>query len=99
MKINVVLKGQKTVKVFKQDQKIKRGSSFGKTGRNAIVQDSNTSFNQVCLTFDKIPLRWKIENKEICNTIQESSGAPTTITTTTTTTTTSGGAQSEISDF
>ena len=100
MNINVVLKGQKTVNVFKKDQRVKRGSSFGRVGSNAIVQDSSTVFNQVCLKFDKIPLRWKIENKEICNTIQESSGAPTTIATTTIATTTAGGAaESEINDF
>ncbi len=99
MNINVILKREKTVNVFKKEQKVKRGSTFGRTGSNAIVQDSSTFFNQVCLKFDKIPFRWKISDKEICNAIVESSTTPTTITTTTTTTTTGTAPESEINDF
>lgn len=86
MNINVVLIGGKEVipsgdgskiqapskvRVFKQEQEVKRGSTFGKTGKNAIVQDSPALYNQVCLTFDEIPLRWKLDNNALCNTIQE----------------------------
>lgn len=99
MNINVVLKGQKSATVFKQEQKIKRGSTFGRTGNNAIVQDSPTLFNQVCLTFDKIPFRWKLDNKELCNTIQVSSGEPTAISTTTAGTTAREAGGIEINDF
>ena len=100
MNINVILKGDRTATVFKQDQTVKRGSSFGRTGRNAIVQDSKAFFNEVCLTFDKVPFRWKVSNNEICNTIVESSGAPTTVSTTATTTTApSGTAEGDINDF
>ena len=98
--INVVLKGQRTANVFKQEQKVKRGSSFGRTGRNAIVQDSNVLYTEVCLTFDRIPLRWKLDNGELCNTIQESSGEATTVAITTNTTTAGGGgATGDINDF
>ncbi len=100
MNINVILKGERTATVFKQEQKVKRGSSFGRTGRSAIVQDSTTFFNEVCLTFDKVPFRWKVSNNEICNVIVESSGAPTPISTTATTTTASSGtAEGDINDF
>ncbi len=77
MHINVVLKGQRTVTVFKQDQVVKRGSTFGKLGSSAIVKFSPNLFSEVCLTFDKIPLRWKISGNELCNTIVEASGSPT----------------------
>ena len=100
MKINVVLKGQRTAEVFSDDVTIKRGSTFGKTGKSAIVQDSNALYEQVCMTFDEIPFRWKLDNKELCNKIQESAGEPTKISTTTTATkTTEGKAESEINDF
>jgi len=79
MNINVLIKGQQTIKLFKKDQKVKRGSIFGKTGRNAIVQESGTLFDKVCITFDQIPFRWKLDNKELCNKIQESTGIPITI--------------------
>ncbi|MBI2652487.1 hypothetical protein HYX00_03385, partial [Candidatus Woesearchaeota archaeon] len=101
MNVNVVLKGERTANVFRQAQKVERGSAFGRIGRNAIVQESPALYTQICMTFDNVPLRWKLDNKEICNTILESSGAPTTITTPTATTTTSGGGatESEVNDF
>ena len=86
MNINVVLKGERTATLFRQDQKVKRGSTFGRTGRNAIAKSSTAFYNEVCLTFDQIPLRWKLDNKELCNTIQQSAGAPTLIGTSTTST-------------
>lgn len=73
MNVNVVLKGERKAVVFKEEQNVTRGSSFGRTGKNAIVQDSNALYEQVCLTFDEIPFRWKLDNNELCNTIQESS--------------------------
>ncbi len=79
MKINVVLKGERTIDVFKQEQTIKRGSSFGKSGRNAIVKESIALYSQICIRFDKTPLRWKLDDKELCNKIQESSEEPTKI--------------------
>ncbi len=101
MNINVILKGERTATVFKQEQKVKRGSSFGRTGRNAIVQDSKAFFNEVCLTFDKVPFRWKVSNNEICNVIVESSGAATSVSTTATTTAGGGGGavEGDVNDF
>lgn len=98
MNINVVLKGEKEAKVFTSDQKVERGSVFSKTGTNAIVQDSTTLYTEVCLTFDQIPLRWKISDNEICNEIVQSSGEATTVTTAAATTTT-GTSTSGINDF
>ena len=104
MRINVVLKGERNAKVFRQAKIIKRGSSFGRVGSTAIVKTSKAFYSQVCLTFDNIPFRWKLDNKELCNKIVESSGAPTPLTTTTqpsATTTTPGQAaeESEFEDF
>ncbi|MBI2650350.1 hypothetical protein HYX04_03475 [Candidatus Woesearchaeota archaeon] len=100
MNINVVLKGERTANVFRQEQKVKRGSSFGRVGSNAIVQDSKISYNEVCLAFDKLPLRWKLDNKELCNAIVESAGAATTIAATTATTAAGGGtAAGDVNDF
>ena len=86
------------VDIFKNDINIKRGSTFGKAGKNAIVKESKTLYNQICIRFDKIPLKWKIKDKELCNIIQESTGEPTIISTATT----GNGAKAaepEINDF
>ncbi|MBI4143272.1 hypothetical protein HY487_00140, partial [Candidatus Woesearchaeota archaeon] len=102
MHVNVVLRGERTVAIFKQEQKVKRGSSFGRIGRNAIAQDSTAFYNEICLTFDQTPLKWKTSNGEICNTIVESSGAPSTVATTATSTTASSGggaAEGDVNDF
>ena len=102
MHINVVLKGERTVTVFKQDQTVKRGSSFSRIGRNAIVQDSTAVYNKVCIRFDRIPLKWKLDGKELCNKIQESSGSATAVSSTGTTTSTSGGGGTptgDVNDF
>ncbi|MEK6808736.1 MAG: hypothetical protein AABY14_03555, partial [Nanoarchaeota archaeon] len=103
MNINIILRGEKTVTIFKQEQRVKRGSSFGRTGRNAIAQDSTAFYNEICLTFDQVPFRWKVSNNEICNTIVESSGAPTSVSTATATSTASSGgsgtAEGDINDF
>ena len=99
MNINVLIKGQQTVKIFKKDQTVKRGTIFSKTGKNAIVKESSNIFNQVCITFDEIPLRWKLNDKQLCNKIQESAGTPTTIETPPTSGTTTNNPQDEINDF
>ncbi len=103
MGINVVLKGQRTAKVFRQNKIIKRGASFGRVGISAIVKSSTAFYGQVCLTFDNIPLRWKLDNKELCNTIVVSSGAPAPLATTpqpsTATTPSQGAEESEFEDF
>ncbi|MBI2656135.1 hypothetical protein HYX03_00160 [Candidatus Woesearchaeota archaeon] len=103
MRINVVLKGERTAKVFRQNKIIKRGASFGRVGTSAIVKSSTAFYSQVCLTFDNIPFRWKLDNKELCNTIVVSSGAPAPLAKTTepsTATTPSQGAEeSEFEDF
>lgn len=79
MRINVILKGDRTVSLFKQDQEVKRGSTFSRTGTSAIVKESAAFYTQVCLHFDNVPSRWKISNNEICNTIQSSSSAPSSL--------------------
>ncbi len=101
MNFNVVLRGERTVNVFKQDQKVERGSSFSRTGRSAIVQESTTLFTQVCILFDEIPLRWKLDNKELCNSIVEVAGEATPLAATTTTTPAAGtgAAEGEVNDF
>ena len=101
MNINVVLRGERTANVFRQTQKVARGSSFGRTGRSAIVQESPALYTQVCMTFDNVPLRWKLDNKELCNTIVESSAEPTTLSVPATSTAVSAGGtqEGEINDF
>ncbi|MBI3034928.1 hypothetical protein HYY71_01265 [Candidatus Woesearchaeota archaeon] len=100
MKFNVVLKGERTANVFRQEQEVKRGSSFGRTGRNAIVQDSRAFFNEICMTFDETPLRWKVDDNKICNTIQESSSAATTVSVPASSAASTGAsAQGDINDF
>ncbi len=77
MNINIVLKGQKTARVFKNNIKIERGDTFGRVGSSAIVQDSNFLYREVCITFDKVPFKWSIDGNELCNSIIEGSGEPT----------------------
>jgi len=92
MNVNVILRGQRTVNLFSQSQNVKRGASFGLSGKNAIVQESANLYSEICMTFDKIPFKWKLSDNELCNTIQESSGQPSIISTPAAATTTSGGA-------
>ena len=89
------------VNIFKQDQKVERGSSFSRTGRSAIVQESTALYSQVCIVFDEIPLRWKLDNKELCNSIVKAGGEATSVggTTTTTAPTSGGDATGDINDF
>ncbi|MBI2658356.1 transglycosylase SLT domain-containing protein [Candidatus Woesearchaeota archaeon] len=103
MHVNVILRGERAVTVFKEEQKVKRGSSFGRIGRNAIAKASTAFYNEVCLTFDNTPLRWKVSNNEVCNIIQESSGAATTVSTPASAPASGGGAGTappgDINDF
>ncbi len=101
MNFNVVLRGERTANVFKQDQKVERGSSFSRTGRSAIVQESTALYSQVCIVFDEIPLRWKLDDKELCNSIVEAGGEATSVGGTTTTTTAGSGGDTtgDINDF
>ena len=82
-------------------QKVERGSTFSRTGRNAIVQDSNAIFTQVCIRFNEIPLRWKLDDNELCNSIVEAAGeaAPLGATTTTTAPSSGGDTTGDINDF
>lgn len=79
MHVNVVLKGDSTANVFKQDIEIKRGSQIKRSGTSAIVKDSRNFYSEVCLTFDEVPLRWKISGDELCNTIVESGSEPSAL--------------------
>ena len=96
MSINVVITGgdpstrsgdvieKKTVKIFKKDQNLGRGAVFSRAGPNAIVKNSSIIYSDICLTFDKIPEKWKIDRKQdgkytVCNKILESDITATTI--------------------
>ncbi|MBI2654971.1 hypothetical protein HYX06_00920 [Candidatus Woesearchaeota archaeon] len=81
MTINALIKREdgSSIKLFKKDIRIPRGSSFGRMGSNAIVKETKGEYAKICITFDKIPLKWKIKNNELCNTIQAASGEPTTL--------------------
>ncbi len=76
MNIKVILKGDRNANVFSKPVKIKRGSSFGKSGSNAIVQDSKALYRRICIKFDEVPSRWKLDDNELCNSIQETSTEP-----------------------
>ncbi|MBI2659039.1 hypothetical protein HYX05_02990 [Candidatus Woesearchaeota archaeon] len=79
MEYNVVLKGERTVSVFRQPQTVERGSSSGRAGSSAIVKYSPALYTRVCLQFDKIPLRWKLDNGELCNLIVSTGGEATPV--------------------
>ena len=75
---------RKVVKLFKNDQHVSRGSVFSKAGSSAIVKNSSIIYSEICLTFDKIPEKWKIDRKEddrylVCNIIKESDITATTV--------------------
>mgnify|MGYP001574392368 FL=1 len=59
------------IQIFKQDVHIGRGSSFGRFGTNAIVQESTNLYDKICIKFDKIPLKWKIKDNTLCNKIED----------------------------
>jgi len=108
MTINVLIVPQgkqpnQGIKLFKKDISIKRGSSFGRAGSQAIVKSTKNVYDKVCLTFDKIPIKWKLkeENKisgrwALCNTIVQSTGEPTTIELGTTA---PAGSDADLNDF
>ena len=69
----------KSVKLFKFDQNVTRGSSFSRIGKSAIMKESFFLYDKICIKFDKIPSRWKLDDNELCNKIQESAGEATTL--------------------
>lgn len=75
MRYNVILKGQRTASLYRENQELKRGSTVKKSGSSSIVQDSSFYYNQVCIQFDQVPYKWKISDNELCNTIQSAGGA------------------------
>ena len=90
----------KSVRLFKFDQNVTRGSSFSRIGKSAIVQESFFLYDKICLKFDKIPSRWKLDDNELCNKIQESSGEARTLASLRTETAGgSGGRSDEINDI
>ena len=66
------------IKIFKQDVHIGRGSTFGRFGTNAIVQESKSQYDKICIKFDKIPLKWKIQDNILCNKIEDNTYAQPT---------------------
>lgn len=99
MQFNVILTGEKGATIFKEKQKVKRGSSYSKTGRNAIVQESNFVYDKVCLSFDNKPLPWKISDNRLCTTIKESTGEPTSISALQSANSSAGKPSDEVNDF
>ena len=67
------------IKIFKKDVNIGRGSAFGRFGTNAIVKESKSIYDKICIEFDKVPLKWKIKDNVLCNKIEISEGLPTVI--------------------
>ena len=88
MSINLLIMNQgANLQLFKKNINIGRGSSFGRFGSTkteksepAIVKESKNVYDKICITFDRIPSRWKIENNRLCNKIEQSSGEPTPFT-------------------
>ena len=66
------------IQIFKKNVNVGRGSSFGRFGNNAIVQESKTVYDKICIKFDKIPLKWKINNNILCNRIEDNTYAQPT---------------------
>ena len=46
----------------------------------AIVKESKNVYDKICITFDKIPSKWKIKDNTLCNRVEVSSGEPTQFT-------------------
>ncbi len=101
MKFNVVLKGNDLQKeVFNKDKELQRGSTLGRIGKEAIVQYSKQSYNQVCIQFKgEIPQKWRLGDSTLCNSIIQSSGIPTSITEAIEPTSQEEEGDEEISDF
>ena len=74
MRFNVVLKGERTAKLFRANVEVKKGDQFGHLGRNAIVQYSNFFYGEICIEFENTPSSWNLDNDELCNTIAGPSG-------------------------
>ncbi len=96
---NIRIQSNGGVRVFKNDQNVTRGSSFGRIGKSAIVKESRFLYDKICITFDKIPSRWKLDDNELCNKIQESSGEAATLASLNAATAGGGGRSDEIDDF
>jgi len=76
---NLELRGERTIKVYKQDFNAGRGSSVGRFGLNAFRQFSTTDYNEICLIFREVPFSWTREvreSKELCNDIREPETEP-----------------------
>mgnify|MGYP001589390674 CR=1 FL=1 len=67
------------IKIFKKDVNIGRGSTFGRFGKDAIVKESISVYDKICIKFDKIPLKWKIKDNTLCNKIDDSLIQPTAV--------------------
>ena len=74
MRFNVVLKGSRTAKLFKNDIEVEKGDQLGHIGRSAIVQYSNSFYDDICIEFETTPSSWNLEDDELCNTIAGPSG-------------------------
>ncbi|MBI2208224.1 hypothetical protein HYU50_01910 [Candidatus Woesearchaeota archaeon] len=78
MRFNIVLRGERTAKLFRNNIEVKKGNQFGHLGRNAIVQYSDFFYSTACIEFENAPSSWTLDNNELCNTILGPSG-PTSI--------------------
>ena len=66
------------IQIFKKNVNVGRGSTFGRFGNNAIVQESKNVYDKICIKFDKIPLKWKIKDNTLCNKIEDNTYAQPT---------------------
>jgi hypothetical protein len=77
MDFNVLLYGERTVRMYRNSIDVKEGGSFRRIGNTMIVQYSNYLYNKICIKFDR-KIRVGGESvKKLCNTITKSS-APIT---------------------
>ncbi|HLC49815.1 MAG TPA: hypothetical protein VJI97_00120 [Candidatus Nanoarchaeia archaeon] len=76
MHINVIVKGDREAKLYRNNVEVKRGDTFGKAGTKAIVKQTKYKYDKICIDFDQIPAKWHIENKQLCNNVVEEQGTP-----------------------
>jgi tetratricopeptide (TPR) repeat protein len=69
MRFNVVLKGERTVPLFREKIEIEKGDRSSFTGKNAIVQFSSFKYDTICMEFDDVPYSWSLDDDELCNKI------------------------------
>lgn len=62
--------------LFKENQNVGRGSSFTKSGSSSVIRESTVKYTKICLVFDQIPEKWKLDGKKLCNSIDQPPDGP-----------------------